>query len=312
MVAASGKRARTRKPRPGRGPASAVPPRACARSRMPAMPRPPSPAIDARRRRRPSGGRPRPRRRRPPAPPARRAARRRRTVARVAAAWRTTLVSASWAMRKAARSTPGGQPVGDVVGRDRPPVAVHPLDAHVEAGAAGPLDEARRGRPARRWGPAAAASPWRSTSSTERSSPRASLLASLMAASAGAHLVGVDGVGLLVDQVQRHAGPHVDQRDVVGEHVVQLAGDAQALLAGAAAGLLGRGPPGARRPARAGPGPARWPTRAPAARRPARRPAPSRATARRRTRASPRPRARSRRPGRPTASRRHPITTALT
>ena len=46
-------------------------------------------------------------------------------------------------------------------------------------------------------------------------------------------------LGLLVQQVQGDAGLHVDERDVVGEHVVQLAGDAQPLLAGPAARLLG-------------------------------------------------------------------------
>ena len=38
-------------------------------------------------------------------------------------------------------------------------------------------------------------------------------------------------LGLLVEQVQGHAGLHVDQRDVVGQHVVQLLGQPQPLLA---------------------------------------------------------------------------------
>ena len=45
-------------------------------------------------------------------------------------------------------------------------------------------------------------------------------------------------LGLVVDQVQGHAGLHVDQRDVVGEHVVQLLGELQPLLARAALALL--------------------------------------------------------------------------
>jgi hypothetical protein len=49
---------------------------------------------------------------------------------------------------------------------------------------------------------------------------------------------------LLVHQVQGHAGLDVDQGDVVGEHVVQLAGDAHALLAGPPPVLLGPGPLG--------------------------------------------------------------------
>ena len=49
---------------------------------------------------------------------------------------------------------------------------------------------------------------------------------------------------LLVHQVQGHPGLDVDQGDVVGEHVVQLAGDAHALLAGPPPGLLGPGPLG--------------------------------------------------------------------
>ena len=43
--------------------------------------------------------------------------------------------------------------------------------------------------------------------------------------------------GLLVHQLQGDAGLDVDQRNVVRQHVVQLAGDAQPLLVGLAAGL---------------------------------------------------------------------------
>jgi hypothetical protein len=47
-------------------------------------------------------------------------------------------------------------------------------------------------------------------------------------------------LGPLVQQVQRHPRLHVDERDVVGQHVVQLPGDEQALLARATKGLLPR------------------------------------------------------------------------
>jgi hypothetical protein len=56
---------------------------------------------------------------------------------------------------------------------------------------------------------------------------------------------GERGSGLLrvvVHQVERHPGLHVDERDVVAEHVVQVARDPQPFLAAAAAfGLLRRG-----------------------------------------------------------------------
>ena len=73
-ASASGKRARTRQPPPGRGPAVSVPPNMPTRSRMPTSPCPPAPLRDAalprpssrprrRRRRRQRGGRRRRRRR---------------------------------------------------------------------------------------------------------------------------------------------------------------------------------------------------------------------------------------------------------
>ena len=45
-------------------------------------------------------------------------------------------------------------------------------------------------------------------------------------------------LGTLVDQVERGAGLHVDEREVVGHDVVELAGDAQLLLAGAESRFL--------------------------------------------------------------------------
>jgi hypothetical protein len=44
--------------------------------------------------------------------------------------------------------------------------------------------------------------------------------------------------GLLVHEVERYAGLHIDERDVVGEHVVQLACDPHPLFARTASGLL--------------------------------------------------------------------------
>jgi hypothetical protein len=51
---------------------------------------------------------------------------------------------------------------------------------------------------------------------------------------------GAGLLGPLVQQVQRHPRLHVDERDVVGQHVVQLPGDEQALLARATKGLFPR------------------------------------------------------------------------
>lgn len=57
---------------------------------------------------------------------------------------------------------------------------------------------------------------------------------------------GQRGAGLLrmvVQQVQRGGRLHVDQRDVVGQHVVQLLGHGQPFLAGLPSGLLAFHPP---------------------------------------------------------------------
>ena len=76
--------------------------------------------------------------------------------------------------------------------------------------------------------PAGAAPP-----STARTSRSASALACLIAASAARACSGCSSM-----QVQPDAGLHVDQRQVVAEHVVQFLGDPQPLLAGLAALLL--------------------------------------------------------------------------
>ena len=71
-------------------------------------------------------------------------------------------------------------------------------------------------------------------------------LASWIASSAGRRLLAV-----LAGQVHGDPGLHLDHRDAVGQRVVQLPGDAQALLPGAAqrhllAGAFGLDPPAAR------------------------------------------------------------------
>ena len=129
------------------------------------------------------------------------------------------LVSASWTMRKAARSVPGGS--GGRVA----------LRLHLDASAPRP----RPAPPVRAAGPGrgrvrAARRPGvRSVSSTWRTSPSASLLAALMVVSAVRACSGS-----LVEQREADARLHVDDRDAVGEDVVQFAGDPQPLLVGAA------------------------------------------------------------------------------
>src|SRR5581483_2943993 len=98
-----------------------------------------------------------------------------RTVALAPPACRATLVSASWAMRKAARSTPGGS------GRSRPDTSTRTATPADAALATSPSRSAASRGAGRR----GAASPSRRrTSRTDRNSPSASFEASLMAASA--------------------------------------------------------------------------------------------------------------------------------
>ena len=84
---------------------------------------------------------------------------------------------------------------------------------------------------------------------SERSSTRASLLAPLMT---DERLVDLLGMGAA--QVQGDRCLHVDERHVVGHDVVQLLRDAQPVLAGPAATLLGEGPAVAERALAAHPG----------------------------------------------------------
>ncbi len=153
-----------------------------------------------------------------------------------------------WSATPARSGTPPARPRRAAAGRPR-----H-RQRRVDAGGDGPGHELvevrqRRGRRPRRVASPSA----RSTSSTRRSSPRASPLASLIAASAGRA-----DLGLVLQQVEGDAGLHADQRQVVGEHVVQLLGHAQPLVAGLAPPLL-LGRPGPRPPpAPADPARSRW------------------------------------------------------
>ncbi len=81
---------------------------------------------------------------------------------------------------------------------------------------------------------------WRSRPTVARSSLRAERLASRTCARASLGLVGA-----LVHHMGRDSGLHVDEGDVVGDDVVQVAGDTQPLLGDAAAGLLVAGALGA-------------------------------------------------------------------
>ena len=131
-------------------------------------------------------------------------------------------------------------PVGGQVGPGRQGTR-RPLDpgADLQAGRAGPRDQAVQLGQAGGGGPGR-----RLVALAEHVQDRAELPQCVV----GGLLDGLQGAAglarLLVHQVQGHAGLDVDQGDVVGEHVVQLAGDAHALLAGPPLRLLGPGPLG--------------------------------------------------------------------
>ena len=193
--------------RPAR-PAVSCPPSAVARSVMPRIPRPPR-ASAAARRARPFGPvvldldhqvavvRPI------------------RTLTREASACRTTLVSASCTIRYPAASTPRGR--------------ASRRDPHVDAEARrlGPphqlrhVAQARRGR-ARHLlaGPA------------QRVQHRLDVRQRFPARLLDRGQRGPDLLRPLVHQLQRHPRLHVDQRQAVRHHVVQVPGDAEPLLAG--------------------------------------------------------------------------------
>ena len=211
-----GRRAWTRNPPPGVGAGDEVPPTVAARSRIPTMPCPP---FDRRRRRR------RGRRRRP------RSRRHRRRGDTVTVAARVLAGVAHHVGERLLHDAVGGH-----------------VDRRRAAAAARRRSRARRAARRRRVtstsassrsspgvGASGAASPSsaRSTSSVARSSSSVCLLSCLTAASAGRGLLGV-----AIEHVQRGARLHVDRGDAVGDHVVEVAGDAQALLGDPAAGLL--------------------------------------------------------------------------
>ena len=133
------------------------------------------------------------------------------------------------------------------------------------AGAVGLLERGRRGRWRARRRPASSRSARRGRGRTRaRPSPRRSRSSAVRSSLEGVVAGLLDGgqrraglLGLLVEQVQRHAGLHVDQRDVVGQHVVQLLGQREALLAHPAPLRSSAAARPARRPGPAARGPPR-------------------------------------------------------
>ena len=218
-LSSRGRRAWTRKPPPGRGPAVSSPPRAATRSRMPRMPLPlPGPV----------GGH--------------------RAAAVVVDPHGQVVGAVADQHGGAGRAGVAGHvgqrllddPEGGQVGPGRQGPG-QPLDpgAHLQAGRAGPGDQAVQLGQAGGRGPRR-----RLVALAEHVEHRPQLPKGVVAGLLDGHQGGAGLARLLVHQVQGHAGLHVDQGDVVGEHVVQLAGDAHALLAGPPPGLLGPGPLG--------------------------------------------------------------------
>ena len=219
--ACTGSTASTRNPPSARGPASIVPPSAAARSRIPTRPLPLPPASA------PVAG---------PSSSIRSRRRHGRRDRRRTRAWRdpecrTTLVRASWTMRKAARSVPGGS-----VGRLAPSIST------VRPGARRLLDEFGEPVEARRRGARGVAG--RAQGVEDLADLAQRLLAGRL--DGGERGAGLFRVG--VEEREADTRLDVDHRDAVREDVVQFAGDPQPLLVGAAP--LGR--PAHARPA---PGP---------------------------------------------------------
>ena len=115
-------------------------------------------------------------------------------------------------------------------------------DADVEAAGAHAVDEPVEVGQARRRRVGARPRPGAAMSSAARSSCERLVAGVLDGGEGRAGLLG-----LLVEQVEGDAGLHVDQRDVVGEHVVQLLGQREALLVTAPLLLLDCRPLAARR-----------------------------------------------------------------
>ena len=149
-----------------------------------------------------------------------------RTRAVASPACRTTLVKASWMIRKAAWSTAagsGGWSAGDA------------LDAR-------PVDRRRPAqRPGRRPGPARAQTV-RCALGIAEHPDRGPQLGQRVLAGPPDRLERVGqlrvGLGPLVQQVPGHPGLHGDHRQAVADHVVHVAGDPQPLLVGVAAAVL--------------------------------------------------------------------------
>ena len=110
---------------------------------------------------------------------------------------------------------------------------------HGQPGGRACVDQRVRGRRGRApAGGGAASSAGAARRAPTRTSRSASALACLIAVSARRG----PAPGWSSSRCSADAGLDVDQREVVAEHVVQLAGDAQPLLAGLPARLLGSGP----------------------------------------------------------------------
>jgi hypothetical protein len=110
---------------------------------------------------------------------------------------------------------------------------VDPVDRHVESGRPRALDQ--RGQVGQPGGRLAG----RRLAHAQDVEHRAQLAQRVAAGVAddGQRRAGL--LGVLVQQVEGHPRLDGDEGDVVGQHVVELLGDAQPLLAGLAAGLLG-------------------------------------------------------------------------
>ena len=74
--------------------------------------------------------------------------------------------------------------------------------------------------------------------STHHAEDGAELVEHVAGAEADLRERGLGAVGVVAQEVVGDARLHVDHGDVVGDHVVELAGDPQALLGDLAAGLL--------------------------------------------------------------------------
>ena len=147
--------------------------------------------------------------------------------ARVAPLCRTTLVTASCTIRYAAVPTDAGTAA-------RSPVT---LDGGGDAGVRGAIGQlVQRLEPGHRGTRCQLA--LRAEHADEGPQLGESLLAGVLDGLQGR----LDLFWLAVHEVQGDAGLHVDEGHVVGHDVMQLAGDAQAFLAGLAAALFGPGP----------------------------------------------------------------------